>query len=333
MPVFSIVVPIYNVQKYLQGCIDSVLRQTFQDLELILVDDGSPDGSPAICDKAAELDRRVRVIHQANGGAVAAREAGVAAASGDYLIFLDGDDWLPLKTLRHYGDIIEKYDPDLISAAYNIGSEGNLQYHRSAFHHGFYDRKMLIKEIFPSLIESENGSIFAPSLWAKAYRLKKFRTSQSPLDHAVRIAEDHAITRPYIYRCRSAYLTDEAMYNYRVNEDSTTQKPSSFSWDGPRLVTEHFEWNIPMDEENFQDQVYRSTVHNVFNVAVSRFNQEKTYREVRSEILENIQKPCYSEAILNCRYAGNWRGSMAQFCLRRRVIFPMFLFWKLRNRK
>lgn len=94
MPKVSVIVPVYNAEKYLQECVDSILRQTLADLELILVDDGSTDSSPALCDRYAEQDARVKVIHKPNGRAASARNAGIRAASGDYVAFVDSDDWV-----------------------------------------------------------------------------------------------------------------------------------------------------------------------------------------------------------------------------------------------
>lgn len=89
----SIVIPVYNVESYLRQCIDSVLNQSYQNLELVLVDDGSKDSSPAICDEYAAKDSRVVVVHKANGGAAAARNDGIRKATGDYVTFLDSDDY------------------------------------------------------------------------------------------------------------------------------------------------------------------------------------------------------------------------------------------------
>ena len=93
-PLLSIIVPVYNVENYLQKCIDSILAQTLTDFELILVDDGSPDGCPALCDAAAAKDARVRVIHQKNGGLSAARNAGLDVARGAWIGFVDSDDYI-----------------------------------------------------------------------------------------------------------------------------------------------------------------------------------------------------------------------------------------------
>lgn len=108
MPQISIIVPVYKAEKYIHRCIGSILRQTFSDFELILVDDGSPDGSGAICDDYAAKDRRVRVIHQENKGASAARNAGLDAAAGDWIAFCDSDDMVAPKWLEH---LVEKAVP------------------------------------------------------------------------------------------------------------------------------------------------------------------------------------------------------------------------------
>lgn len=99
-PKVSVIVPIYNVEEYLVQCVDSLIKQTYQNLQIVLVDDGSTDNSGVICDKYTITDERVQVIHKANGGLSSSREAGVNAANGQYLMFVDGDDWLDLNTIE-----------------------------------------------------------------------------------------------------------------------------------------------------------------------------------------------------------------------------------------
>ena len=114
MPTFSLIVPIYNVEAYLPKCIDSVLAQTCQDYELLLVDDGSPDHSGKICDDyAAKHPDKIRVIHQANGGAGAARNHGISVSTGEYILFLDGDDYLSANLLSELKKAMEKITADL----------------------------------------------------------------------------------------------------------------------------------------------------------------------------------------------------------------------------
>ncbi len=114
MPQFSIIIPVYRVEEYLEKCVDSILAQTCQDFELLLIDDGSPDGSGAICDRyAASHPNQVRALHQPNGGAGAARNRGIELAQGDYLLFVDGDDWLAPNLLEDLSASIAATPADL----------------------------------------------------------------------------------------------------------------------------------------------------------------------------------------------------------------------------
>lgn len=114
MPRISIIVPCYNVEKYLEKCLDSLIGQTLQDIEIIPVDDGSPDTSGAICDRYAAQDQRVKPIHKQNGGVSAARNDGLAAATGDYVFFCDGDDWMPADACQLLWQEAERTDADVI---------------------------------------------------------------------------------------------------------------------------------------------------------------------------------------------------------------------------
>lgn len=114
MPTISIIVPCYNVEKYLHKCLDSLINQTYNHIEVIMVDDGSPDNSGAICDAYAAKDSRVRVIHKKNGGVSAARNDGLAAATGEYVLFCDGDDWMPLDACEHIAYAANETGADVI---------------------------------------------------------------------------------------------------------------------------------------------------------------------------------------------------------------------------
>ena len=115
----SIVVPVYNVEKYLNQCVDSVLAQTYKNIEVILVDDGATDASPAICDEYAEKDNRVKVVHKKNGGLSSARNSGIKVATGDYLMFIDSDDyWNADFVLRELIDKTLASDADITCFGY-----------------------------------------------------------------------------------------------------------------------------------------------------------------------------------------------------------------------
>ncbi|MBQ8418228.1 MAG: glycosyltransferase [Phascolarctobacterium sp.] len=114
MPKLSIIVPVYKVEQYIHKCVDSILNQTFTDFELILVDDGSPDNCGKICDEYAQKDKRVRVIHKENGGVSQARNLGIDEAEGEYITFIDPDDWIALDMYEKLFDLIGKEDLDVV---------------------------------------------------------------------------------------------------------------------------------------------------------------------------------------------------------------------------
>lgn len=115
----SVIIPVYNVEKYLRQCVDSVLRQTYSNMEVLLIDDGSPDGCPAICDSYSRQDDRVIVVHKKNGGLSDARNAGIAKATGDYILFLDSDDyWVDSTTLALMVERVSKSEADVLNTAY-----------------------------------------------------------------------------------------------------------------------------------------------------------------------------------------------------------------------
>ena len=118
----SVIIPIYKVEKYLRQCLDSVVNQTYRDLEIILVDDGSPDNCGAICDEYAQNDDRIIVIHKANGGLSAARNDGMARATGDWISFVDSDDWCELDLYEKAVANAEATDPDIVMYSFYKGS-------------------------------------------------------------------------------------------------------------------------------------------------------------------------------------------------------------------
>lgn len=120
MPEISVIVPVYKAEQYLDRCVRSILEQTYRDIELILVDDGSPDNSPKLCDVWKEKDHRVRVLHKANGGASSARNAGLGVAKGNWIAFVDSDDWLDQAALRLLYDLAIKYDVPMSIGGFRV---------------------------------------------------------------------------------------------------------------------------------------------------------------------------------------------------------------------
>ena len=169
---FSVIVPIYNIEKYLCRCIDSVLAQTFDDYELILVDDGSPDACPVICDEYAKKDKRIKVIHKENGGLVSARQAGIVEAVGDYIFHLDGDDAICNDALESAYKIIEEMHPDIVSFSYRRCINGEIEGEvvDDLVPEGLYNKDDMREKIYPNLLSNESMKNLFYFLWGKAIK-------------------------------------------------------------------------------------------------------------------------------------------------------------------
>lgn len=124
-PLISIIVPIYNVEKYLRRCVDSIFCQSYHNLEVWLVDDGSPDGCPAICDEYAQKDKRIHVIHKPNGGLSDARNVAIDVATGEYITFIDSDDYVTPDYVSTLYALIERYKAQMSIASWHIFPEGD----------------------------------------------------------------------------------------------------------------------------------------------------------------------------------------------------------------
>ena len=170
----SVIVPVYKVERYLDQCVESIVGQTYRDLEIILVDDGSPDGCPALCDAWARKDPRIRVIHRENGGLSAARNTGIGAAKGQFLTFVDSDDLLEPDTLRRAWEAQRQYSADLV--VYNLVyvDENNRPLASPDFT-VFRDEVLDEAEVWRRYFALEEQKIYYVVAWNKLYRAELFR--------------------------------------------------------------------------------------------------------------------------------------------------------------
>lgn len=325
MILFSVIVPIYNVEAYLPKCIESVLEQTYTEFELILVNDGSTDHCGKICDNYAARDSRIHVIHKENGGLVSARQAGAKAASGDYVCCVDGDDWIASDYLEKFKQELEKFNPEIICVGM-ILSYPNRQIEKAIpFQTGFYTRKEIEEKLFPHLIQNENAGYFPPTLCAKAIKREIYQQMQVSVDPQIKIGEDGACTIPCIYYAQSLSILSDCMYYYRQNEGSMTKEKKAFLWSGPKLITEHLLHQIDCSLYDFRQQVYRKTAHELFSVVVSQFNRKQSYHTIKQDILQNLSIPMYREAVENASFS-DVRGKLMLFALKYKFLWLIWLW-------
>jgi len=325
MKLFSIIVPIYNVEAYLPKCIESVREQTYPDFELILVDDGSPDGCGNLCDAYAAKDSRILVIHKENGGVTSARLAGAEAASGEYVCCLDGDDWLAPDYLEKMAEEAGKANPDILCTGMVLAYPDRQTEKRIAFPPGYYRRDEMEASLFPHLIQNASAGYFPPTLCAKAIRRRLYLPMQSAVDTRIKIGEDGACTIPCIYRARSLSILPDCLYHYRQNDASMTKNSRAFPWSGPELITTHLMQQIDCTQFDFQQQMYRKTAHELFSVVVSQFNRKEPYRTIKQDILHQLDTPMYREAVENAIFS-DARGKAMLFALNHRLLRLIWLW-------
>lgn len=317
-PLFSVIIPVYNAEKYLNQCLDSIMEQNYKSFEVIVVNDGSSDNSGAICDHYVNIDLRFKVIHKENGGVTSARKAAAKEAKGQYIVCVDSDDWISPDYLAVFAEEITRNSPDIICCGYYVASENGNTAMPVPNTTGFYDKDRIRDEIFPMLIQTKQAIYFRPSLWAKAFRRDLFDSQQRSIDGRIMVGEDGACVIPCIFNAKSISILPECTYYYRINYNSITKTRKPFEWDGPQLIAEHIEKQVDLKTNDFQEQLYRKVVHELFTVAVSRFYQQKPYEEICEEIKKNLKRTYYRKAIRNARFSGSVKAIVMMYSMKMR---------------
>lgn len=218
----SIIVPIYNIENYVSQCIVSIRNQTYKNIEIILVDDGSTDNSGQICDEYADKDMRIRVFHSQNEGLVAARKRGVENASGTYILFVDGDDWIDENMVDSLLECAILNDAEIVTSGcireYNNSSAEYFDFVRE----GIYVSETEKMQLFRNIIFIENSTDWGvlPFIVAKLIRSDIVQKVYSDLSIEINMGEDIAGTLPCLVLAHKILVSHKAFYHYRQREDS-----------------------------------------------------------------------------------------------------------------
>ena len=222
MPTLSVIVPVYNTEKYLRACIDSILVQTFADFELILVDDGSVDGSGAICDEYARKDLRIHVIHQQNGGVTKARKSGVRSASGMYFGFVDSDDWIHPEMFARMVEKCVETGADIAVCDVYLEYGTRTESVPSLAEEGFYNKTELRETIYPTMLMNvpfRRPGILG-SLCNKLFHRKVLDRVFWQVDDSYIYAEDALFSYAALLESNSIFVLRKQLYYYRQHSES-----------------------------------------------------------------------------------------------------------------
>ena len=265
MPEISVIVPVYKVQQYLQQCVDSILAQTFEDFDLILVDDGSPDDCGSICDKYAEIDKRIHVIHQQNGGLSAARNAGIdwsyQHSSSKWLTFIDSDDWVEIRYLEVLYNVALKCNVDVSICTYHKISTRNQEDLDAGLDES--GTKWKTEDFYVRY--RENATV----AWGKLYNKQLFSTFRYPTG---KLHEDEFLTYQILFRRDNIGITKEKLYYYFINEKGIMQSQNI----NKRLdALEAYMQQIDYFDSNCFDKAKKSSVYSYIGVICFWINEVK----------------------------------------------------------
>ena len=280
MDKISVIIPVYKVEEYLDKCVESVVNQTYENLEIILVDDGSPDNCPKMCDEWAQKDKRIKVIHKENGGVSSARNNALEKVTGDYICFVDSDDTIHpmyieilLKNLKE-----SKADISVCNwkKVYDINNPQNKEYKEK--------QKSLMtfegNEVFDLLYNKKVPLIMA--LWTKLYKKEIFENIRFP---EVVIAEDDAIIHLVLSNCKKLVYSNYTLYNNTQRGNSLTA--SSFSKKKLHAL-KVFKSRIEFIEKNNSDFLNQS-IHHYIRILILYYHYAK-WSKMEKEVLDLIKE-------------------------------------------
>lgn len=279
-PLVSIIIPIYRVESFLPKCIDSVLSQTYSNIEVICVDDGSDDKSGAICDEYAKRDSRVRVIHKDNEGVGMARYVGAKYLKGDYASFVDPDDYLTSDAIEVMLNTIVEFHVDLVVAQHFNDKSGYITPFHSSALAGFYDRVAIDKMLKTNFLydEGPGQDAICLTLWGKLF---KKECLESGLKEGIGylLSQDTISLYAIIKNIQSLYVVDNYIYYYVFHSSQATKRPKDMWW---KLHLQAWKKVYSLDVEGFLDNQLPAKLLQDYCSASLSFAKEECYSQFRS---------------------------------------------------
>ena len=269
----SIIIPVYNVEKYLEICLDAVLRQSFQDFEVILVDDGSTDSSPALCDEAAKRDARIRVIHQKNRGLSAARNAGLDIAEGEWIGFIDSDDYPMPEMYEKLLDAAEENHADVALCNYFRVNEEDQKIEQSEtqISKGVLNREKALRKALNVVFQIACN---------KVYRRQIFENLRYPTG---KFNEDFFLVTEIYSRAQRVACVEDALYAYRVTSGSIMQKKKTLkNYDVVEASDKCFQFYLNNGMKDMLPACERATFNNLREIYYALDKKDRRAPETKA---------------------------------------------------
>ena len=336
-PLVSVIVPVYNVEKYISECVDSIIAQEYHNLEIILIDDGSTDYSPSICEGYAEKDSRIKVVHQKNSGVARARNRGLAIATGKYIVFVDSDDFISRNMVTSVVSIAENNnDIDIVIG--NLSGMGICESNNSFS--GVIDQERILNEVIVGKVQNlpifENQNPYLNGFCTCLYKKELIDRYDISFPLSA-IGEDVIFHISYLLKCRNAFFTGESYYYYRFREDSASHRFQ------PHLV-EDYGLYYQTIKEMFADSPINKALETktlvVFGESAIRrelanvANSRRKIREMRQDIKIITKQEMYTSSITwNSIKNFPFGNRMLHILLKMKCYFIIALYYKFRYQK
>lgn len=269
----SIIIPIYKVESYLDKCINSVVAQTYKNLEIILVDDGSPDNCPQICDLWAKKDNRIKVIHKQNGGLSSARNAGLDVCKGDYICFIDSDDWVEPTYVEELYSTLTQNNADLaLCGVNNIDENGSIHEMIPPLDKSFYKKTELSELMY---IKCFKKNLMIVVAWNKLYKKEIWQNLRYPLG---KVCEDEFVLFDILNSCNNGIaITNSKLYNYLYRKSSIMNSLNyNIVFDGIDATIERYN----KFEDKYLKQMTATEILNSYIIGYKRFYKHKIAKEI-----------------------------------------------------
>ena len=294
----SVIIPIFGVEAYLTRCIESVICQTYDNLEIILVDDGSQDNCPAICDEYQMKDQRIRVIHKANEGLALTRNAGLRIATGKYVAFIDSDDWISNDHIDNLYNAAEKVDADVVIGSHTRVDFSGVERRRDIrISEGIYENDKIRYEIVENLIgtlpEDKRDVVLEASSCMNLYRMRVIRDHQIEfISERCAVAEDLFFNIDFLCQSQKVVVLNETGYFYFANSDSISTRYSPLRF--KRTLNYYTELNERLVRYEFSDNVEQRMQRSflmkvrlaIRHIVLANIRSKKKLEELKA-ILEN----------------------------------------------
>ncbi|WP_242271457.1 glycosyltransferase [Bacillus cereus group sp. BfR-BA-01310] len=302
-PAISIVVPIYNVEKYLHTCLNLLLKQPFSDFELILVDDGSTDYCGAICDEYSKQDERIKVIHKTNGGLSSARNAGIEAATGKYIVFIDPDDQIDADYFTRLYTIAEENDCDAVISGYKTVPTNNFMMPKFKLNTVMNGKDFILSS--PN-IHSGNDLCF---VWRYIYNLKNIKEKKNiRFNEQVFIGEDVIFNLEFLLESQRVYAISEQFYSYTVNNpDSLMRVPYKPKLESSLILQYKIRKHLSekfglLKHKHYRKDMANYYINNIYNLMINNLKNGQTIN-IDSALRRIVNYEMYSDSLREIGFA------------------------------